>query len=165
MKKSMIILIGNLIKNMFINKVQIYGNITRDIELKALPSGSSVCNFSVATNRTWKNKNGEKQEDAEFHSVVAFGKTADLIKQYLGKGRGIYIEGRLQTRSWQDKKTGEKKYRTEIIVEQMQFGHGGEKRERPAQDETTQGDSGRDDKGYEQDHPKEDEINASDLPF
>lgn len=100
----------------------IYGNITKDPELKALPSGLKVCNLSVATNRTWKNKDGEKQEQADFHSVIAFGKTADLIDQYMRKGSSIYIEGRIQTRSWDDEKSGQKRYKTEIVAESIQFG-------------------------------------------
>lgn len=106
---------------MYINKAIIYGNITKDIELKALPSGVNVASFSVATNRTWKDKNGAKQESTDFHNVVAFGKTAELIAQYLGKGASIYVEGRIQTRSW-DGQDGKKNYRTEIVVENMQFG-------------------------------------------
>ena len=106
---------------MYINKAIIYGNITKDIELKTLPSGSAVASFSVATNRTWKDKNGAKQESTDFHNVVAFGKTAELIAQYLSKGASIYVEGRIQTRSW-DGQDGKKNYRTEIVVDQMQFG-------------------------------------------
>ena len=105
---------------MNINKAIIYGNITNDIELKALPSGINVTNFSVATNRVRKDKDGNKQESTEFHNVVLFGKLAELASQYLKKGSGIFIEGRLQTRSWEA--DGVKKYRTEIIGENMQFG-------------------------------------------
>ena len=106
---------------MYINKALIYGNITRDPEMKALPSGISVTSFGVATNRTWKDKNGVKQESVNFHNVVAFGKQAELIHQYLKKGSGIFVEGRIQTRSWDDKE-GKKQYRTEIVVENFQFG-------------------------------------------
>jgi len=106
---------------MYLNKVQIIGNITKEIELKALPSGIKVANFSVATNRSWKDKDGNKQESVEFHNVVAFGKQAELIQQYLGKGSQIYVEGRLQTRSWE--KDEVKQYRTEIMVENFQFGN------------------------------------------
>ena len=101
----------------------VYGNLTRDPELRSLPSGVRVCSFSVATNRVWKDKNGAKQESVEYHNLVAFGKTAELIHQYMFKGSQIYIEGRLQTQSWEDKKSGDKKYRTEIVVDQMQFGN------------------------------------------
>jgi single-strand DNA-binding protein len=106
---------------MYINKALIYGNLTRDPELKSLPSGNPVTSFGVATNRTWKDKNGVKQESADFHNVVAFGKPAELIHQYLRKGSPVFVEGRIQTRSWEDKE-GKKQYRTEIVVENFQFG-------------------------------------------
>ncbi|MDB5189247.1 MAG: hypothetical protein JWL82_204, partial [Parcubacteria group bacterium] len=98
---------------MYINKVELYGNLTRDPELKALPSGQQVANFAIATNRSFKNKDGARQEQTEFHNVVAFGRTAEVIGQYLKKGRPIFIEGRLTTRSWE--KDGAKQYRTEVI--------------------------------------------------
>ncbi len=110
---------------MYLNKVLLYGNLTSNPELKALPNGGQVTNFSLATNRSYKDKNGVKQELAEFHNVVAFGPTAELINKYMQKGRPIYVEGRLQTRSWDDKATGQKRYRTEIIVENFQFGPSG----------------------------------------
>jgi single-strand DNA-binding protein len=108
---------------MYLNKALLYGNLTRDPELKALPSGQQVANFSIATNRTYKDKNGAKQEQTEFHNVVAFGRTAEVIAQYVKKGRPIYIEGRIQTRSWEAE--GKKNYRTEVIVETFQFGADG----------------------------------------
>lgn len=106
---------------MYINKAIIYGNLTRDPELKSLPSGSTVVNFSVATNNTWKDKNGERKESVEYHNIVAFGRTAETINQYMKKGSGIYVEGRIQTRSW-DGTDGKKNYRTEIIADRIQFG-------------------------------------------
>lgn len=105
---------------MYLNKALIYGNMTRDPELKSMPSGSAVANFSVATNRNWKDKEGNKKEDVQFHNIVCFGKTAEIVSQYLRKGSGILIEGRIQTRSWE--KDGIKKYTTEIIAESVQFG-------------------------------------------
>lgn len=105
---------------MNLNKVLIIGNITKDLELKATTGGTQVLNFSVATNRTWKDKEGNKQEDSEFHNVVAFGKQAETINQYMHKGDSIYVEGRLQTRSWEA--DGVKKYKTEIVLESFQFG-------------------------------------------
>lgn len=110
---------------MNINRVLLYGNLTRDPELKALPSGIKVANFAIATNRTYKDKDGNKKETVEFHNLVAFAKQAELISQYLKRGSGIFVEGRLQTRSWDDKATGAKKYRTEVIVENFQFGPSG----------------------------------------
>jgi len=106
---------------MYINKAFVYGNLTRDPEMKALPSGASVTSFAVATNRTWKDKNGAKQESVNYHNIVAFGKQAELVHQYLKKGSPIFVEGRIQTRSWDDKE-GKKQYRTEIVVENFQFG-------------------------------------------
>ena len=106
---------------MNLNKAFVLGNITRDPELKALPSGSNVCSFSVATNRRWTDKSGEKKEEVEFHNIVTFGRTAETVHQYMRKGSQILIEGRIQTRSW-DGKDGKKQYRTEIVAESVQFG-------------------------------------------
>lgn len=105
---------------MYLNKTFVLGNLTRDPELRALPSGGNVASFSLATNRVWRNKEGEKQEQTEFHNVVAFGHTAEIVAQYLRKGGQVLVEGRLQTRSWEQ--DGQKKYRTEIVVENVQFG-------------------------------------------
>ena len=144
---------------MNLNKVFLIGNLTRDPELKALPSGSSVASFGVATNRVWKNDKGEKQEDAQFHNIVCFGKQAEVIKQYMTKGSMIFIEGRIQTRSW-DAQDGSKKYMTEIVVENFQFGP------------RKQG--GAPSKGDEPAYSKDEmpvidlnaeEINSKDLPF
>lgn len=105
---------------MYLNKAIIIGNLTRDPEMKALPSGIKVTNFAVATNRTWKDKNGAKQESTDFHNVVVFGRQAEIIAQYMKKGSNIMVEGRMQTRSWDA--DGGKKYRTEIIADTFQFG-------------------------------------------
>jgi len=107
---------------MYLNKAFLYGNLTRDPEVKALPGGTQVASFGLATNRTFKDKNGAKQEQVEWHNITAFGKTAEVMGQYLKKGKPVFIEGRIQTRSWDDKATGEKKYRTEIVVDNFQFG-------------------------------------------
>lgn len=107
---------------MYINKVQLLGNLTRDPELRALPTGIKVASFSIATNRSWKDATGTRKDMTEYHNVVAFAKPAELIAQYCKKGSSLYVEGRLQTRSWEDKTTNEKKYRTEIVVETFQFG-------------------------------------------
>lgn len=106
---------------MYLNKALIIGNLTRDPELKALPSGIKVCQFSLATNRVWKDKNGAKQEAADYHNVVVFGKSAELAAQYLKKGASALVEGRMQTRSWDDKE-GKKNYRTEVVADRVQFG-------------------------------------------
>jgi single-strand DNA-binding protein len=107
---------------MFLNKIFVLGNLTADPEIKAMPSGQSVANFRIATNRVFYNKNKEKQEQVEFHNVVAFGRNAEVIQQYLKKGSMILVEGRVQTRSWDDKATGAKRFKTEIITERMQMG-------------------------------------------
>lgn len=107
---------------MNLNKAQIIGRITQDLELKTLPNGNNVLNFSVATNYNYKTKDGEKVETTEFHNVVSFGKQAEVIKQYFVKGQEIYCEGRLQTRNWEDKDTKKKMYRTEINLEKFEFG-------------------------------------------
>lgn len=106
---------------MNLNKVFLIGNITRDPELRSLPSGQSVVNFGLATNRVWKDKTGVQQRQAEFHNIVMFGRLADIAKQYLKKGSMVMVEGRLQTRSWESQ-DGQKKNRTEIVAENMQMG-------------------------------------------
>ncbi len=105
---------------MNINKVLLYGNLTRDPELRQTKTGKQVCSFSIATNRKWKSKDGSAQEDTQFHNIVTWGKIAELIVQYMKKGGGIFIEGRLQTRTYE--KDGSKRYATEVIAENMQFG-------------------------------------------
>ncbi len=103
---------------MDLNKVQIIGRVTQDPEVRTTPSGVSVVSFSVATNLIWTNPNGEKQEKTEFHNVVAWRRLAEICGQYLSKGRQVYIEGRLQTRSWEGQ-DGVRRYRTEIIADNM----------------------------------------------
>ncbi len=105
---------------MYLNRATIIGNLTRDPELKSLPSGVKVASFSVATNRVWYDQNKQKQEATDYHNIVSFGKQAETIAQYMKKGSSIYVEGRLQTRSWEQ--DGKKNYRTEIIAEKFQFG-------------------------------------------
>ncbi len=150
---------------MNINKAILYGNITRDPELKSLPSGVKVVNFSIATNRTWKNKDGVKQDNTTFHNIVAFAKPAELIHQYLKKGSGIYIEGRIDNRSWDDK-DGQKKYRTEIIVENFQFGanSGGGSSPRPASEPSESSSKSKMPEMDTIEYPSE-EINPEDIPF
>ena len=106
---------------MYLNKALIIGNLTRDPEMRALPSGIQVASFSVATNRVWKDKNGAKQESADYHNVVVFGRQADIVGQYLKKGASVLVEGRMQTRSW-DGPDGKKNYRTEVVADRVQFG-------------------------------------------
>jgi single-strand DNA-binding protein len=106
---------------MYLNKVFLIGNLTRDPELKSLPTGTKVASISMATNRTWKDAQGGKKEAVEYHNVVAFAKQAEVLAQYCKKGSSLYVEGRIQTRSW-DAADGTKKYRTEIVLESFQFG-------------------------------------------
>lgn len=161
---------------MYLNKVFILGNLTRDPEKRALPSGTAVTSFSLATTRVYKDRNGVRQEDTQYHNVVAFGPQAETIAQYMRKGSSILVEGRIQTRSW-DAQDGTKKYRTEIIVDAFQFG--------PKRDPSPAGSSSADD-GYRANvnqaaqtqktppnqpteletiqYPEE-EINPDDIPF
>lgn len=106
---------------MNLNKVFIIGNLTRDPELKTIPSGTQVASFGIATNRVWKDQSGQKKDDTQFHNIVVFGRQAETVSQYLKKGSSALIEGRIQTRSW-DGPDGVKKYRTEIVAERVQFG-------------------------------------------
>lgn len=106
---------------MYLNKVFIIGNLTRDPELKALPSGSKVCSFGMANTRVFKDRDGKKTEAPEFYNIVIFGRMAETCAQYLKKGSQVLVEGRMQTRSWEQ--DGQKKYRTEIIADTVQFGN------------------------------------------
>lgn len=105
---------------MYLNRAMIIGNLVRDPELRSLPSGVKVTTFSVATNRVWNDKDGNKQNATEYHNIVVFGRQAEIVNQYMRKGSSILVEGRLQTRSWEQ--DGVKKYRTEIVADRVQFG-------------------------------------------
>lgn len=109
-----------------VNKVILIGNLGKDPEVRYMPSGEAITNISVATTDTWKDKNGEKQERTEWHRIAFFGKLAEIAGEYLKKGSPVYIEGRLQTRKWQDKE-GKDRYTTEIVADRMQMlgGRGG----------------------------------------
>lgn len=156
---------------MYLNKAIIVGNLTRDPELKALPSGIQVTTMSVATNRVWKDKNGARQESADYHNVVVFGRQAETAAQYLKKGAQVLVEGRMQTRSW-DAADGTKKYRTEIVADRVQFGSkmgGGGASSAPASTSASSGSqvSAKVDKNEAIDtieYPEE-EINPEDIPF
>ena len=143
---------------MYLNKAFIIGNLTRDPELKALPSGIKVASFSLATNRTFKDKEGVKKENVEYHNIVAFAKLGELAAQYLKKGSQAFVEGRMQTRSWEQ--DGQKKYRTEIVADNIQFGW------KPGTGPSTSGKSAEpaNDAGEKIDYPTE-EINPDDIPF
>jgi single-strand DNA-binding protein len=150
---------------MYLNKAIIIGNLTRDPELTAIPSGNKVCKFGVATNRVWKDKNGARQEATNYHNVVVWGRQGETCAQYLKRGQQVMIEGRIETRSWEDKSSGEKKYRTEIIADRVQFGAkqgggtstgGTTASKAPAAEENEEVDS--------IEYPEED-INPEDIPF
>jgi single-strand DNA-binding protein len=157
---------------MYINKAMVFGNLTRDPELRALPSGMNVASFSIATNRVFKDREGKKQEQTDFHNVVVFGRQADTVSQYLKKGSSAFVEGRMQTRSWEGK-DGDKKYRTEIVADRVQFGPrssggGGGARStgssQGAEDQSMPEDMGAPSGGSAIEYPKDD-INPDDIPF
>ncbi len=138
---------------MNLNKVFILGNLTRDPESRSTPTGQTVTTFTVATNRFWTDQNNQKQQKTEFHNVVAWGKLGDICAQYLKRGRLVFIEGRLETRSWEGQ-DGVKRFKTEIIAEGMQLGP------RIAQDSSEP-------KQENQDIPEDldDEVQIEDIPF
>lgn len=141
-----------------VNKVILIGNITKDPEIKTLPSGKGITNFSLATNRTWKDKDGAKKEQAEFHNIVIFGGLSDVIAKYCKKGMKVYVEGRLQTRSWDDQ-NGVKKYRTEIIGENLSM------LSRIEKDNTQETKQELSDVTHETVQYDEESINIEDIPF
>ncbi|MDP4020861.1 MAG: single-stranded DNA-binding protein [Candidatus Adlerbacteria bacterium] len=153
---------------MYINKIFLYGNLTRDPELRTLPSGGQVASFGLATNRVFKKADGSKQESTEFHNIVVFGRQAETVAQYLKKGSSVFVEGRIQTRSWESAEKG-KQYRTEIVAERVQFGP------RAGGPSTGSGQAGKNtisDAEAPQRAPKEDaieypeeDINPDDIPF
>lgn len=147
---------------MYLNKVFIIGNLTRDPELKSLPSGVQVASVSVATNRVWRDKDGNRQEDAEFHNVVVFGRQAETTAQYLKKGSSVLVEGRLQTRSWES--DGQKKYRTEIVADRVQFGARGGAGGQSADEGKGQGRAPKQASDESIQYPEEN-INPEDIPF
>ncbi|MFH0755102.1 MAG: single-stranded DNA-binding protein [bacterium] len=153
---------------MYLNKAFLFGNLTRDPEIRALPSGIKVVSFGLATNRTWKDKDGVKQESVTFHNIVSYGKQAEIMAQYLKKGRGVFIEGRIESRSWDDKNDGTKKYRTEIVVDNFQFGPSsngiGEKSEYNSQKNQTETSPKEKTQMDTIEYPTE-EINPEDIPF
>jgi len=136
-----------------LNRAQIIGNLTRDPELRQTTGGQSVCSFGVATNRRWKDSAGELREEVEFHNIVCWGKTAEFVSQYIKKGNRIFVEGRLQTRNWEDE-AGVKHYRTEIIAFDIMN----------LAPRENNGNSGTDDVKQPA-KPVDDEAKVEDLPF
>jgi single-strand DNA-binding protein len=143
-----------------LNRAQILGNLTRDPEMRATPAGQQVTTFGVATNRTWTGQDGTKQERADFHNVVVWGKLAEIASKYLAKGRKVYIEGRLQTRDWTGQ-DGVKRTRTEIIADNLILvdSQGGGKSEGPF------GASMSSPEEPTQQFPPEEEIQLENIPF
>ena len=150
---------------MYLNKAMIYGNLTRDPELRALPSGQQVCSFGIATNYTYKDRDGKRVEKSDFHNIAVFGVQAENCAKYLKKGSSAYVEGRLQTQSWE--KDGVKQYRTEIVADRVQFGprtggttgtNGGDAPNTSASGAPSSA------PGSAPEYPEED-INPEDIPF
>jgi single-strand DNA-binding protein len=141
---------------MNLNKVFLIGRLTKDPEIKTLPSGKNLCQISIATDRFYTNKDGNKKQETEFHNVILFGRLAEIASQYLKKGSLVFIEGRLRTRNWEDE-SGNKKLRTEIIAERMQLGPKATapKEELPPIEEEKE----------EIPIVEEEEINLEDIPF
>ncbi len=147
---------------MYLNKAIIIGNLTRDPELKALPSGIKVASFGVATNRTWKGQDGQKKEEVQFHNIVVFGRQAETVAQYMKKGNSLLVEGRIQTRSW-DGQDGKKNYRTEIVADRVQFGPRGDGGGSSAPSAAASAEEPKQE-APEVDYPDVD-INPDDIPF
>lgn len=156
-----------------LNKVMLIGNLTRDPEMRYTPQGTAVCTFGIATNRSWTTDTGEKKDEADFHNIVAWNKLAEICAQLLKKGRKVYVEGRLQTRSWQAQ-DGTQKQRTEIVINDMVIldkkEDGGEPIDIPepeiapqvSPDEVEEKKAKKESKKEEK---KEDEVNEEDIPF
>lgn len=136
-----------------INKVTILGNVTRDPEIRSTAGGTIVANFSVATNERRKDAQGEWQDYPEYHNLLAFTRTAEIVRDYVKKGNKLYVEGKIQTRNWDDKTSGEKKYRTEIIVNELVLLSGKDEGNKASYSSTTKTE------------PQPEEIQDSDIPF
>lgn len=140
---------------MSVNKVTLLGRLGQDPELKYTAGGSPVCNFSVATSESWMDKSGVKQERTEWHRVVIWGKLAELCNQYLRKGSQTYLEGKLQTRSWEDK-DGNKRYTTEVVAQTAQFLGGSASKSGSESQDTSSG---------EENTTTDAQFTADDIPF
>ncbi|MDP3725157.1 MAG: single-stranded DNA-binding protein [Nanoarchaeota archaeon] len=162
---------------MNLNKVQLIGRLTADLELRTTASGQSVTNFGLATNRYWTDKDGKRAEETEFHNIVLWGKQAEVASQYLKKGSLAYIEGRLQTRTWKDKE-GQNRKTTEIIADRVQFGpraagasgtFSPEASSTPSSSSPKKTSSPAEDMPFEEPIPQidldDDEVRAEDVPF
>jgi len=152
-----------------LNKVMLIGNLTRDPELRYTPKGTAVADIALAINRVWNNEQGQKQEETTFVDITLWGRQAELAQQYLTKGRGAYVEGRLQMDTWDDKQTGQKRSKLKVVAESLQFlpdakggsgGHipqgGSQSSSRPPQQQRPQGASAA---------PPDDYSDEDDIPF
>jgi single-strand DNA-binding protein len=154
-----------------LNKVMLIGNLGKDPEVKFTPGGMAVAKFTVATNERFKDKSGEWQDRTEWHSIVAWQRLAEIVGEYLKKGQKVYIEGRLQTSSWEDKNSGEKKYRTEIVASDMVMlggrgeGGGGDFEGRSSRGSSASGSSSFDQSGPAHEEPVGTTITDEDIPF
>ena len=147
---------------MYLNKALLIGNLTRDPELKSLPSGVKVTSFSIATNRTYTDGSGQRQEQTDYHNIVVFGRQAETSAQYLTKGSMVLIEGRIQTGSWEQ--DGQKRYRTEVVADRVQFGPRGSGGGSSSGSGSSSTQSTKADKPQEIEYPESD-INPDDIPF
>ena len=153
--------------SIYLNNATIIGNLTRDPEMKSLPSGMKVTSFSIATNRTWKSESGEKKEAVDYHNIVVFGRQAETSAQYLKKGSQAMVEGRLQTNSWDDATSGKKMQRTEIVAENVQFGSHADSKPKPKAKPSEPSDAEMNQLVTGKaaiEYPEED-INPEDIPF
>ncbi|MHB1856630.1 MAG: single-stranded DNA-binding protein [Acidobacteriaceae bacterium] len=148
-----------------VNKVILLGNVGKDPEIKATASGVTVATFSIATSERFKDKTGNWQDRTEWHNLVAYQRTAEIVRDYVKKGNKLYVEGRLQTSSWDDKTTGQKKYKTEIIVNDLSLlsgrGEGGESGGGYSKSNTASFDQ----RGPAEDFSQSTEITDDDIPF
>ncbi len=149
---------------MNLNKVFLLGNLTRDPELRQTPTGQAVSSFGIATNRFFTDKSGQKQKQAEFHNIVAWGKQAETVDRFLRKGSPVLIEGRLQTRSWTDPQ-GAKRWKTEIVAERIQLGPRNQNTQGPNNQEGESRDVNEPTPVIDLMNENEDEIDAKDIPF
>ena len=155
-----------------VNKVILLGNVGKDPEIKALPSGQPVANFSIATSDRYKDQQGNFQDRTEWHNITAYGKLAEIVRDYVKKGNKLYIEGRLTTRSWDDKDTQKKVYRTEIVVADLsllsgrddQGGGGGNYQQRSAAPASTPSSGGYDQRPSNS-YEDSSQITDDDIPF
>jgi single-strand DNA-binding protein len=146
-----------------VNKVILVGNLGKDPEVKFTPTGTPVAKFSLATNESYKDKNGQWQERTEWHNIVAWQRAAEIVGEYLKKGSKVYVEGRIRTDSWDDKETGQKKYRTEIVANELVL------LDRRPEGEFARGASASSAANFDQSRPNHDEhptqIQDEDIPF